>query len=285
MILVFGKTGQVARELQFFREVLTLDRSEANLLNPMSCYNSIYKYRPDFVINAAAYTDVEKSEFEKDIAMRVNAKAPEEMAKACMELEIPIIHLSTDYVFKGTGKNKWKTDDFTCPQNIYGQSKLLGEKAIVKSGAIYIILRCSWIISAHGKNFVKTMLSLSKKNKTIHIVNDQIGGPTPAKDIANACIVISEQLKNNKNKSGIYHFSGTPDVSWYEFANNIFKQAGLNTTAIPILSNKYSTKVKRPTNSRLDCSDTEVVFKIKQPYWKIGVKEILIDLENYNETT
>ena len=200
------------------------------------------------------------------------------MAKACAELEIPLVHISTDYVFKGTGNTPFSPDDATEPQNAYGRSKLAGEIGICESEAVYAILRTSWVISAHGENFVKTMLRLSETRDALSVVADQIGGPTPARDIAAVCLQIAAQLAQEPSKSGTYHFSGTPDVSWAEFATEIFSQAGRYVAVTRIPTAEYPTPAKRPLNSRMDCSATEQVFGITRPNWRDGLKDILKDL-------
>ena len=284
MILVFGKTGQVARELQMLTDIVALNRSQADLNDPQACADVIKQYEPIAVINAAAYTGVDKAESEEELANLINGEAPGAMAKVCAKLNIPFVHTSSDYVFEGTGETAWRATDQTNPQNAYGRSKQKGEEAIKSSGATYAILRTSWVVSAHGNNFVKTMLHLLKTRESLTVVDDQIGGPTPARDIAKACVEIAHQLINAPSKSGIYHLSGTPDVSWYSFANAIFEQVGRETIALPIPTSEYSTPAKRPLNSRLDCNSTESIFNILRPSWREGLDNILRDLEKENET-
>ena len=279
MILVFGKTGQVARELQQLGTVMALGREEANLSDPQACADAIRHHSPDAVINAAAYTAVDQAEDEEAVATVINGNAPKAMAKACAELGIPFVHISTDYVFEGTGQDPWRSQDQTAPQNAYGRSKLAGETGIADSGGTYAILRTSWVVSAHGANFIKTMLRLSETRDALNIVGDQIGGPTPASDIALACLQIAEQLIQEPSKSGIYHFSGTPDVSWADFAREIFEQAGKSVTVTPIPTTDYPTPAQRPLNSRMDCTATKRVFGIERPDWITKLKTILDDLE------
>ena len=162
MILVFGKTGQVATELLAHKDVTALGREHTDLSEPQACAETINLYKPRAVINAAAYTAVDKAESEERLTNTINGDAPGAMAMACAELNIPFVHLSTDYVFDGTGITAWSVSDRTCPQNAYGRSKLKGEQAIKKSGCVYAILRTSWVVSAHGNNFIKTMLRLSE---------------------------------------------------------------------------------------------------------------------------
>ena len=279
MILVFGKTGQVATELQRSGDVLALGRNQADLSDPVACAQRIRALAPRAVINAAAYTAVDKAEQDEELATIINGDAPTAIAQACAEMQIPLVHISTDYVFEGSGGAPWKPSDATAPQNAYGRSKLAGEAGILGSGATYAILRTSWVVSAHGTNFVKTMLHLSKTRDTLSVVADQIGGPTPARDIAGACLMIAQQLQENPSKSGIYHYSGAPSVSWASFASEIFRQAARRVTVTPIQTAAYPTPAKRPLNSRMDCSMTNSTFGIKQPDWRIGLKAMLKELE------
>ena len=279
MILVFGKTGQVATELNRVSGVMALGREDVDLSDPAACAAAVREHAPKAVINAAAYTAVDKAEDEEHLATVINGDAPTAMAKACVELGIPLVHISTDYVFNGRGNTPYCPEDATEPQNAYGRSKLVGETGIRESGAVYAILRTSWVVSANGANFVKTMLRLSETRDALNVVADQIGGPTPARDIAKACLQIANQLIQDTTKSGTYHFSGAPDVSWAEFASKIFVQADRTVTVTPISTAEYPTPAKRPSNSRMDCHSTEQVFGIKRPNWQDGLKEILKDLE------
>jgi len=279
MILVFGKTGQVATELQRLGDVVALGRDQADLSNPAACADAIREYAPRAVINAAAYTAVDRVEKEEALATIINGDAPTAMAQACAELDIPLIHISTDYVFGGTGDAPWQPDDPTAPQNAYGRSKLAGEIGIRNSGAVHAILRTSWVVSAHGANFVKTMLRLSDTRDALNIVADQIGGPTPARDIAAACLQMAEQLIADLSKSGTYHYSGGPDVSWADFARAIFEQAGKAVAVTPIPTTDYPTPAKRPLNSRMDCGATQQAFGIPRPDWRDELNTILQDLE------
>ena len=278
MILVIGKNGQVATELQRFSGVIALGRAEVDLSNPWACAEAISKHHPNAVINAAAYTAVDKAEKEEPLATLINGYAPKAIAQVCAKLGIPLVHISTDYVFDGSGETPWSPDNFTAPQNAYGRSKLVGEIGIRESGAVYAIFRTSWVISAHGSNFVKKMLQLSKTQKKIRVVSDQIGGPTPARDIAVACLQIAEQLQFDPSKLGTYHFSGLPNISWAEFAKYIFQKKSRSITVTPVPTTDYPTLAARPLNSRLECTQTTQIFGIKQPNWRIGLNLILKDL-------
>ena len=285
MILVFGKTGQVATELQSYKDVIAIGRDQADLSVPTTCTEAIQRYKPRAVINAAAYTAVDKAESEEHLATMINGEAPGVMASACADLDIPLVHISTDYVFDGTGTTPWSVTDTPNPQNAYGRSKFKGEQAISTSGCVHAILRTSWVVSAHGNNFVKTMRRLSQTRDRITVVDDQIGGPTCARDIAQTCISIAEQLIQDPNKSGIYHYSGQPNVSWCQFASMIFEQMDCNTIASPIPTTEYPTPALRPLNSRLDCGATQDTFGIARPFCRNGLEEILRDLEAGDDRT
>jgi dTDP-4-dehydrorhamnose reductase len=278
-VLVFGKTGQVATELQLLPCVVALGREEADLSDPAACAAVIYAQKPKAVINAAAYTAVDRAESDEDLATCINGKAPEAMATACAELGIPFVHISTDYVFRGDGLAPWTPSIRAAPQNAYGRSKLRGEKAVQSIGGRYAILRTSWVFSAHGTNFVKTMLRLSETHSTISVVSDQIGGPTPARAIAKTCYEMAVKLMKDTSVAGTYHLSGLPYVSWAEFAEEVFAQASLRTTVSHIPSSDYPTTAMRPMNSRLDCHLTEQVFNLKCPDWRLSLTQTLRDLE------
>lgn len=277
-LLVFGRTGQVARELHNLAQVMSLGREAADLSQPGACSAAIHAYRPRAVINAAAYTAVDRAEEEEALATVINGAAPTEMAVTCAALNIPLVHISTDYVFSGIGKAPWAPDDAGSPANAYGRSKLEGEEGIRTSGATHVILRTSWVFSAHGANFVKTMLRLSDSHDQISVVDEQIGGPTPARAIAAACLDIAQQLQDAPGKTGTYHFSGAPDVSWCSFARAIFAAASRPIRVQGIPTSAYPTPAARPLDSRLECSTTTSVFGLRRPDWQAGLKECLTDL-------
>lgn len=277
-LLVFGRTGQVAHALQQLAPVLALGRDAADLAQPGACAAAIHAHRPRAVINAAAYTAVDRAEGEEVLATAINGAAPAEMALACAALNIPLVHISTDYVFPGNGHHPWAPGDTTLPANAYGRSKWAGEQGIRASGCTHAILRTSWVFSAHGTNFVKTMLRLSDTRDQISVVEDQIGGPTPARAIAAACLAIAGQLQEAPEKTGTYHYSGAPDASWFSFARAIFEQAGRPTRVQAISTSAYPTPAARPLNSRLDCNTTTSVFGLPRPDWHAGLKECLTEL-------
>jgi dTDP-4-dehydrorhamnose reductase len=277
-ILVFGRSGQVTTEIQTLADILALGRAEVDLSDPAACSAAINAYRPRAVINAAAYTAVDRAEEEEELATVINGDAPTAMAQACAALNIPLVHISTDYVFSGNGTSAWAPADKRTPQNAYGRSKLAGEQGIRAAECTHAILRTSWVFSAHGSNFVKTMLRLSESHDKLSVVDDQIGGPTPARAIAAACLSIAQQLCEDPDKTGTYHFSGAPDVSWCTFARDIFAQAGRSTHVSPIATRDYPTPAARPLNSQLDCQTTEQVFGISRPNWRADFAEIITDL-------
>jgi dTDP-4-dehydrorhamnose reductase len=181
-------------------------------------------------------------------------------------------------VFDGSGNDAWLPDCRTNPQNAYGRSKEAGEMGVIASGARYAIIRTSWVVSSRGENFIKTMLRLAETRSELSIVSDQIGAPTPARDIADTCYRIAMNLIADPSKLGIFHFSGGPNVSWYDFAVEIFRQTGRDIDLKPILSADYPTVATRPLNSRLDCQSTLIGFGIEQPDWRKGVNEILTEM-------
>lgn len=275
MILVFGKTGQVARDLaRVCPEAVFLGRSEADLCDPDGCAAHIRALRPRAVINAAAYTAVDRAEEEEDLASLVNGAAPGAMAAACATLGVPFLHVSTDYVFDGSGTRAWRPADAVRPVNAYGRSKLAGERAIAQAGGQWAVLRTSWVFSAHGNNFVKTMLRLSETREALSIVSDQIGGPTPARGIAQALVQMAQAMIAGQG-GGIYHYAGTPATSWACFARETFALAGREVTVTDIPSADYPTPAARPLNSRLDCSGLETDFGIKQPEWKTALADVI----------
>lgn len=281
-LMVFGRTGQVAMELaRVVPDAVFLGREEADLADPAACAAAIRSVRPQAVINAAAYTAVDRAETEEALATRINGAAPGAMAAACEELGIPFVQISTDYVFDGNGTAPWRPEDPVAPLNAYGRSKLAGEQAVRASGACHAILRTSWVFSAHGTNFVKTMLRLSATRDALSIVADQTGGPTPAAAIARACLDIAGQLAAAPEKSGTYHFSGAPDVSWKDFAAAIFAEVGMQVTLTGIPTKDYPTPATRPLNSRLECQGTRDVFGIERPDWHAALRACLKHLNTH----
>lgn len=278
-LLIFGQTGQVARELaRRAPDARFLGRAEADLSDPAACAAAIRAQRPDAVINAAAWTAVDKAETEEDAATLVNGAAPGAMAQACADLDIPLVHISTDYVFDGAGTLPFHPSDPTAPLGAYGRSKLAGEVAVRASGARHVILRTSWVFSAHGANFVKTMLRLGADRPALRVVADQIGGPTPADAIAAACLTLADALREGA-AGGTHHFAGAPETSWAGFARETFALAGLPVTVEDIPSDAYPTPARRPLNSRLDCSALAADFGIMQPDWRAALAHVITELK------
>lgn len=278
--LVFGYNGQVATELRRLTDITVqaCGRDVADLTDPASCAALIAATDADVVINAAAYTAVDQAETDPDTAHMVNAVAPGVMARAAAARGVPFVHISTDYVFDGAGTTPFTPDHPTVPLGVYGQTKRDGERAVQAAGGAYAIFRTSWVVSAHGNNFVKTMLRLGAARDNLSIVADQVGGPTPAADIAKICIVAAKELRKNLEKSGIYHISGGPDVSWADFARAIFDMAGVSCDVVDISSDQYPTPAKRPHNSRLNNDLTAHTFGIARPDWATGVAAIVKEL-------
>ena len=280
-LLVFGKTGQVARELARGRpagvDARFLGRDESDLSNPERCAQAIAGAAVDAVINVAAWTAVDTAETAEPAATVVNGAAPGAMARACAAEGIPFLHVSTDYVFDGAGSDAFRPDQSTAPLGAYGRSKLAGEEAIRASDARHLILRTSWVVSAHGANFVKTMLRLGAERDSLRVVSDQIGGPTPAAAIADALYVAAAAMTAG-HAGGTLHFSGTPDVSWADFARAIMEAASLPCRIEDIPTLDYPTPAQRPLNSRLDCASFEREFGIARPDWKIAIKSIISEL-------
>lgn len=280
-LLVFGQTGQVARELARRCpdgvSAVFIGRDVADLADPARCAAAIANHACDAVINAAAWTAVDRAEGEEIAATTVNGISPGAMARACADRGIPLLHISTDYVFDGSGDRPFAPDHPTAPLNAYGRSKAAGETAVRDSGARHVILRTSWVFSAHGQNFVKTMLRLGAERASLNVVADQIGGPTPAAAIADALFVAATALGDGA-AGGTYHFAGSPDVSWADFARAIMAAANLPCTISDIPSSAYPTPAVRPMNSRLDCFTLTRDFGIPRPDWHAGLADILKEL-------
>lgn len=274
-ILVFGRTGQVARELAAFGGVTCLGRAAADLADPSACAAAIRAAAPRAVINAAAWTAVDAAEADEAAATVINGEAPGAMARECAARGIPLVSISTDYVFDGSGTAPWRETDLPAPVNAYGRSKLAGERAIAAAGGTWAVLRTSWVFSAQGANFVRTMLRLGAERDRLRVVADQIGGPTPADAIAAACVKIAETLVSEPEKGGIYHFSGAPDVSWAGFARETFARAGLACTVEEIATADWPTPAARPLNSRLDCSRIFAVFGMNWPDWHASLGQVV----------
>ncbi len=283
-VLVFGKTGQVAQELQrLLPDARFLGRDQADLADPAACAAAIADARADVVINAAAWTAVDKAETDEAAATVVNGDAPAAMARAAADRGLPFLHLSTDYVFDGTGDQPFAPDHPTGPLNAYGRSKLAGELGIRAAGGNHLILRTSWVFSAHGANFVKTMLRLGATRDSLTVVADQIGGPTPASAIALALIQAARALCDGAT-GGTHHFAGRPATSWADFARAIMTTAPLPCQIRDIPSTDYPVPAARPLNSRLDCASLHAAFGIDQPDWTETLAVVVRDILHRDRT-
>ncbi|HHX8280953.1 TPA: dTDP-4-dehydrorhamnose reductase [Vibrio diabolicus] len=291
-VMIVGAKGQVgqclSRALQNRKEVEVfeydkelLDISDFRLVD-----ETVREVSPNVIFNTAAYTAVDKAESEADLCYKINADGPKNLAIASERYNSLLLHISTDYVFDGDKVTPYLESDTPNPQSIYGKSKLAGEEAVREYCKRYIILRTAWVFSEYGRNFVKTMLELTTIRNDLNIVGDQYGGPTYAGDIADALIkLMSKSDDFNEEMSGIYHFSGEPHVSWYDFANEIFARAYQEQliTALPHVSNittaQYPTPAKRPLNSMLDCGRIFKDFSIKVSDWRSA----LTNLKDYKK--
>lgn len=282
-LLVFGKSGQVARALQERApagwQVTALGRDSADLSAPEDCAALIARTDADALVNAAAYTAVDRAETEENAAHLINGAAPAAMARAAAARGLPFVHLSTDYVFDGSGTRGWRPEDTVAPLGAYGRSKAAGERGVISAGGRgAIVIRTSSVFSAHGTNFVRTMLRLSETGERLRIVADQISGPTPASDLADAVFRLVPELAESGADPFVAHFAGTPDISWAGFAREIFRQAGRNVEIEEIPSVAYPSAARRPLNSRLDCTLLAARHAIPRPDWRLGLGQVLRDL-------
>ncbi|MCU4181164.1 dTDP-4-dehydrorhamnose reductase [Bosea sp. BH3] len=278
-IAVTGWTGQVVRAMlervPLGVEVIALRRPGLDLAVPKTISPALRAARPDVIVNAAAYTAVDQAETEPDLAMRVNGEAAGEAARAAAALGIPIIQLSTDYVFDGALERPYREDDATGPVSAYGASKLAGESAVAEAAPDHAILRTAWVYSPFGKNFLRTMLQLGETREELGVVADQIGCPTSALDIADAIFAVARNLRQRPGEAalrGVFHMVGQGETSWAGFAQAIFAEAerhGRRPVRVrPIGTVDYPTPARRPANSRLDCSRLAAVHGVILPEWR-----------------
>ncbi len=286
-ILVTGANGQVGHCLSqtLMQQGIThlaLTRNQLDISNAQAVSETIDTYQPDIVINAAAYTAVDKAESDGERAFAINRDGAANLATACAKVDAAIFHISTDYVFSGTLDRAYREEDPTAPQGVYGQSKLEGELAIASINQKHIILRTAWVFGEHGNNFVKTMLRLGQERDHLRVVADQMGGPTYSGDISSALIAIaSEYASKGELAWGTYHYSGFPHCSWHDFACEIFAcatQQKLYAKSVPTVSAiataDYPTPAKRPANSRLDCSRIQQTFGIQPSNWQQALENL-----------
>ena len=283
-ILVLGCKGQLGQCLHdqliyTDNKVIYTSREQIDIADFEVTKNYIVDRAPDLVINATAYTAVDKAEEDHRTADLVNHLAVKNIAESCTQIGCWLAHVSTDYVFDGSAVIPYKEEDQTNPQGVYAQTKLQGELAIQSSGCKHIIIRTGWLFSEYGHNFLKTMLRLGSDRDELNIVSDQIGCPTYAQDIAQAIVVILSQL-NSQIESSLYHYSGGQPCSWYEFAEEIFKQAKDKNFKVPdsihpVETSAYPTPAKRPPFSVLDCSRIESQFGVSMSDWRLGIGQVL----------
>ncbi len=288
-LLVFGRTGQVATELRRLSgpdlAIEALGRDAADLSDPDRCAAAVAATDADAVINAAAYTAVDRAEQEEALATRVNGDAPGAMARAAAARGLPFLHVSTDYVFDGSGDRPWREDDPVAPLGAYGRSKLAGERAVAAAGGAHVILRTAWVFAGHGANFVRTMLRVGATRERLTVVDDQRGGPTAAADIAAALVAIARAFAAGRGVSGVFHFAGAPTVTWRGFAEEIFRQADwIAAPEVAPISTKDWTKDRpaaaaRPSNSALDCAKIAQAYGIAQPAWREALATAIGELK------
>jgi len=285
-ILIIGANGQLGWELLRRGKVsgfdtIALDLPDFDITDPSQVQESVLQAGISLVINAAAHTAVDRAESEADLAFAVNRDGPSYLASSCAAAGIPLIHISTDYVFDGNKKNPYCEADPVCPLGVYGKSKAEGEIRVRDLLQEHIILRTAWLYGVHGHNFVKTMLRLGREQKLIRVVADQYGSPTYAGDLANAILKIADLIgKGEKIAWGTYHFCGKGETSWHGFSEKIFQLAGhyvsLKVEKVePITTEQYPTAAKRPPGSALDCSLIETRFGICARPWQEGLQEML----------
>jgi len=295
-ILLLGKNGQVGWELQRslapLGEVLALDRHSSHycgdLSQPEQLAQTVLTYKPDFIVNAAAYTAVDKAESEPELARCLNALAPAALAKAAAQVGAWLVHYSTDYVFDGSGSHAWQEGEGVGPLNVYGETKYEGEKAIVASGCKYLIFRTSWVYATRCVNFAKTMLRLAQERETLNVINDQHGAPTGAELIADVTAHAMRRVLNTQNLSfsGVYHLAASGETTWHGYASHVIEQAKRMSPALAwkvtevaaVPSSAFVTVAARPLNSRLCTNKLQQAFGLVMPPWQQGVNRMLAEI-------
>lgn len=286
-ILITGAKGQVGSELVMqaqlrSHEVVATDREQLDITDQSAVSAFVAQEQPDVIINAAAYTAVDQAESDQELTYKVNAEAVKLLAEAAKAIDVALLHISTDYVFDGTKSEPYVEDDPINPVNLYGASKRKGEEYLELSGVKYINLRTSWVFGLEGNNFVKTMIRLASERDEFGVIDDQLGGPTFAADIASALLNIAEQTRESDfDHWGTYHFSGMPYVSWWQFADYAI-QSAFELEIISKLpkvnrltTDQYPTPAKRPQNSRMNLSKVQEELGLKPSNWRVGVDNLL----------
>lgn len=292
-ILLFGKNGQVGwelhRSLQSLGQVIALDRNQADFQRPESLREIVQIEKPDIIVNAVAYTAVDKAEDELDLAKTVNSIAPSVLAEEASKINALLVHYSTDYVFDGSKEGAYLETDTTNPLNVYGETKLEGERAIQASGCMYLVFRTSWVYGSRGSNFLLTILKVAAQKENLNVVDDQLGAPTTARLIADTTLVCVSRavadINQGRFESGLYHLTSTGNSSWYmmadfaiTYARDNLHHAIVTNKVSPIPSSQYPTKAQRPLNSALNVKKIETEFGIKMPPWKDILRLTLEDL-------
>ena len=288
-ILVTGSNGQLGSEIRDLKneydklEFIFTDLVDLDICNIQSLYNFIIDNKINTVINCAAYTSVDKAEENKEIAEQVNSIGVSNIVKVLEEVNGKLIHISTDYVFDGNQNKPYKESDSVCPIGVYGKTKRLGEVAVINSNIDGIVIRTSWLYSSHGNNFVKTILKLAKEKESLKIIDDQVGTPTCASNLAKICLDIllhsNSHLEKISKKGNIYHYSNEGVASWYDFAISVLELGGLKCKVIPIQTKDYPTLAKRPKYSVLNKTKIKEDFKIVIPYWRDSLKNCIIKIK------
>lgn len=287
-IFLTGKNGQLGlrldHDLKKYHQVVAVDRDALNLINTQFIEDKIHQVKPDLIINAAAYTNVDRAEKEKDLTYQINAIAPQALSRAAKSLDIPIIHFSTDYIFDGLKKDAYIENDKANPLSVYGETKWQGEKFVMQAHK-YFILRTSWIFSSQGQNFLQTVFKLAQEKTSLSVVDDQWGSPTSVKILSDAIqtIILRLEQGNNANLYGIYHVTSDGETNWYLYARKILEtleslkiELKLKKNDLhPISSSQYCQDAKRPKNSRMNTTKFKNTFMVKFPHWEKEVEDTI----------
>jgi dTDP-4-dehydrorhamnose reductase len=293
-ILLFGKNGQVGWELQRslapLGELVALDSANktmcGDLTEPAELARTVRTVAPDVIVNAAAYTAVDKAESDQELARAVNALAPGVLAEEAMRCKSWLIHYSTDYVFDGSGDKPWRETDATAPLNVYGATKLEGEQLIQRSGCKHLIFRTSWVYGARGGNFARTMLRLARERESLNVIDDQFGAPTGADLLADVTAHAIRTAQRQTELSGLYHLVAGGETSWHGYASFVIDYVRRNGVSLkvtpdaikPVPTSEFPTPAKRPHNSRMDTTKLQRTFDLHLPEWQIGVERMLSEV-------